>query len=380
MRRKLPVALSAAALLVLGLVLTAGRPSIAQPAPVVWLDPQSIELKAGESAISRLANLTSDSLNIHVELIGSTGFPLGVAGSTDAKELDQIELQFPLNAGQDIEIEVSALEDAPSGSATLVAWGARAYATREVVLQAAEAATPVLPSTLTFGAGSNPMSRDDSLSLTLPEAVLGSEDSACPTAGGGGIVGRISGPDGEVADVCVKDQALAIYGATESGTWSGDVDLLPDNEDAGDLILTLSVRDRGYVPFAVLLFALAVAYIIPLEGVRRNRQVLVYRTNLWKEDVDHSQRVTLRQLQDRVGPGIQGIDRIHASDGDLYLDAQAWKLLTDYDTALSQAERDAILSPTGPLKDVQTLVGFILNHFDLIRLTNLRPRTSRMPS
>ena len=142
-------------------------------------------------------------------------------------------------------------------------------------------------------------------------------------------VGVLSSDSGDLADVVRQDNDFFVEGADTVGKYEGTLHLLPD-QDGGQTIASLRVRDLPVWPLLVLLLGLGIVQTLDRYQRRlRPRRLLELRLGRLRDRA--------RAIQSEIDLAVQ----VCALPGDpaLLLDRLAAEALTAYDQTLTDEER-----------------------------------------
>ena len=325
-----------------------------------WLDSEPIDIEPASESVQTLVNLSTEELDLRIDIVGE-------AGELDVVVSPETVLLPVFGTAQ---VTVTASASSAVGSVTLVAWGRNTFAAKQVTVAEGDLAPDAsLPDSLGLQAHVNPLIEDEAqTSVALPEAVVVPTKSSCGAADSG-IVGRISGPDGRLAAVCTNGTSLNIEGVTQPGTWSGKVDLLPDNADAGSISISIAARDSWMLPAYVLVVGLMLAYLFPLGGVWRSQLLFDHETERALVRVRAEYAATRDAIIRLENDSAVDLDRFSDEHLPLYLDRVVDSLRTSLAVAVDAATRAPFAPPDGPT--YKSLFGdvipAVISHYQQLR-------------
>lgn len=301
-----------------------------------WLDDAPLQVAPNSEGTATLVNLSGSDLSLVIEVVGSTDLGLEAAPP-----------QVTIAPSDSVEITLTSTES--EGSATLVAWGDGTLVEREIVVGPSTSADPPLPlpDSLALEAELDPLNRQETIvTQTLPAAVARPEQPPCETAGWI-VVGRLSGPRGATAPVCTDGVSLQVRGVKEPGTWSGKIDLLPD-DDPGSVSVSLTARDSPWFPVSVLILGLLAAYALgPLATQWRSRALFEHFVRRDLDRVDAKYRSTRDAIATLADDPTVGLPFLHDPSDPLLLDARVAELRVELSEAVDASARVPFLAPDG---------------------------------
>jgi cytochrome c-type biogenesis protein CcmH/NrfF len=274
-------------------------------------------------------------------------------------------------------VMVTVTREGEPATGQVVAEGRGAAIAKDVIVQGPGGApSVVLPDALWLSGESIPFSEPDpEIGVTLPADPGRQPGPAC--ADDGSLVGRIGGPDGLAADVCIDGPLLSIGGADRAGTWSGTVDVVPSDPDVGSIDLTVTVRDFWILPLLVLLVGLVVALRVPMREGRRSRLLLRFHIATELERVSTAHDSAREAIGRLAGGATIEIDRVHDPNAPLYLDREAAGLVAGLDRSADGKSRAQYAPPDGVrYTSFQGLVERVQSHYG--RLVNIAARAARL--
>jgi hypothetical protein len=324
----------------------------------VWLDSGVLKVGVRRVVNPTLVNPTSNPVKVQVETEGDIDL-------TPIEETGDITIP----PGGSVRIRLRAGSE--TGAGTLIAWGIDTFTTRPFVVTGPSLPTIFLPSSLATAATTDPIGDvAEDVKLKLPHGLAQPSGDSCAGSTPGVLVGRLSGPNAQLADACASNTTLYVAGAKEPGTWSGKIDLLPADDKAGTIDISVTVRDSWPLPLLTLVAGLLGAMIPLLLAFQRDRFAIRHQAHRAIERVTDDYTAKLEAVKGLYdGELATGLDRVSdpSARPSLRLDWQVANFLADVRLTLTKQERDAFLLPAGGRATaLEGLVTAVLDHHAIL--------------